>query len=354
MIKTKKFQSVGIVGFGSYLPYFRLKAKTIAKNWGLSLESNQGLGVEQKAVADFDEDCLTMAVEASKLAIKRAQIKPSQIGAVFCGSESHPYAVKPTGTILGNILGIGNDYYCADLQFACKAGTAGLQIVGAMIEADMIDYGLVVGTDKSQARPGDALEYTAAAGAASFVLGRKKEEIAADLIMTSSFSSDTPDFWRRQGCEFPEHTGRFSGEPGYFYHLKKCLKNFFKKSKKRPLDFDHVVLHMPNNKFPLKLAEEFGFDFACFKTGLIVAQLGNCYSASSLLGLIAVLEQTKAGADILLASYGSGAGSDAFWLKSKRPLLEKRASGKKIKDYFSYGEEIDYCQYLRNYQVLPV
>lgn len=352
MIKLKKFKSVGIIGYGAYLPYWRIKISEIAKSWEVEQEKIKGLGVEQKAVTSGDEDSLTMAIEASLIALKKAKLSPKKIGAVFVGSESHPYAVKPTGTILGEILGLEREYFCADLQFACKAATTGLQIVAAMIETGMIDYGLVVGTDKAQARPGDALEYTAGAGAAAFVLGKKRTDFVTQLISTYSISSDTPDFWRRQGSQFPFHTGRFTGEPGYFYHLQTCLGNFLKKINKTPEDFDYVVFHMPNSKFPLRVAKKFGFTSDQIKLGFLVSKIGNPYSASSLLGLVSVLDQAKSNKDVLLVSYGSGAGSDAFWFKTKKGLKQKQKRAKTIADFLKNWQEIDYLTYLRNYRVL--
>ena len=351
MINIKKFKSVGIVGFGAYLPYWRIKVKEIAKNWDKDGEKiSKSLGVEQKAIVAKDEDSVTMAVEAAQLVLKRAKINPKKIGAIFVGSESHPYSVKPSGTIIGEILGLSREYFCADLEFACKAGTAGLQIVSAMIESGMINYGLVIGSDKAQAKPGDALEYTAGAGAGAFILGRKR--LAVELISTYSISSDTPDFWRRQGCQFPSHTGRFTGEPGYFYHLKTGINNFLNKIKKKPDFFDYVVFHMPNAKFPLRLAKKLGFSFSQIERGFLAPKIGNPYSASSLLGLASVLDQAKAGKNILLASYGSGSGSDIFWLRTKKRLLELQKKEKTINSYLNNYLYLDYFSYLRNYGIL--
>ena len=156
---------VGIVSYGTYIPRYRIKVEEIARIWGENAEViKNGLGVEQKSVPSFDEDTATIAVEAGREALKRAKIDPKKIGAVFVGSESHPYAVKPTGTIVAEALGVGNDYFCADLEFACKAGTTAMQICYAMVKAGMIEYGIAIGADTSQSRPGDPLEYTAGAG----------------------------------------------------------------------------------------------------------------------------------------------------------------------------------------------
>ena len=72
-----------------------------------------------------------------------------------------------------------------------------------LVDSNMISYGMGIGTDTSQGRPGDALEYTASAGGAAFIIGKEKGEIIANMLKTVSYTSDTPDFWRREGAAFP-------------------------------------------------------------------------------------------------------------------------------------------------------
>jgi hydroxymethylglutaryl-CoA synthase len=99
------------------------------------------------------------------------------------------------------------------------------RIVSSFVQSGQIRYGLAVGSDTAQARPGDALEYTAAAGAAAFVIGNEKDENALCRIdRTISFTTDTPDFWRPAEASFPQHAGRFTGEPGYFHHVRETVK----------------------------------------------------------------------------------------------------------------------------------
>jgi len=353
MSNLKNFESVGIIGFGGYVPYWRLAVEEVGSHWGVDSKLlKRGLGVEQKAVANQDEDSLTMAVEASLIALERAGIDPQKIGAVFVGSESHPYAVKPTGTILADILGVGNDYFCADLQFACKAGTAGLQIVSAMVASGMIEYGLAVCTDKAQSRPADALEYTAGAGAAAFILSNNKNNQIVSLKNTFSYASDTPDFWRRAREKYPSHGGRFTGKPGYFSHVENCLSQYLEKNNKKVSDFDHVVFHMPNAKFPLRVAKKFGITPEQLRPGFLVPKIGNPYAGSSPLGLVATLEQVDVGKDILVVSYGSGAGSDAFWFKTEKNLQQSLQKGKKITEYLEKSQVVSYLEYLKKWEVL--
>ena len=210
----------GIVGYGAYVPRKRITVEEIARAWKKDGKKiSAGLGVKEKALAAWDEDTATISVEAARLALEVAKINPQHIDAIYIGSESHPYAVKTTSSIVGEALNVGQDYMCADLEFACKAGTAGLQIVFAEAKAGMIRYGLAIGADTAQGRPGDALEFTAGSGGAAFIVGSNKDEIIAEINDTYSFTTDTPDFWRRQHAEFPRHAGRFTGEPAYFRHV---------------------------------------------------------------------------------------------------------------------------------------
>ena len=109
----------GIVGYGAYLPCYRIKADHIAQQWGADPEAiKRGLQLMEKTVPGQDEDTITISVAAARNALRRAGIRPDQIGAVYIGSESHPYAVKPSGTILIDALGIRPDVHVASFEFA--------------------------------------------------------------------------------------------------------------------------------------------------------------------------------------------------------------------------------------------
>ncbi|MFC2161886.1 hydroxymethylglutaryl-CoA synthase, partial [Acidobacteriota bacterium] len=194
----------GIVGYGAYIPRNRIKVEEIAKVWGADAPSyKRGLMLEEKSVPSPDQDTITMSVEASRNALRRAGIDPAEIGAVYIGSESHPYAVKPSGTVLAEAIGATPDVHTADLEFACKAGTEGMYIALNLVKAGEMKFALGVGADTSQGAPGDALEYSAAAGAAAFIFGR--ENLVASVIDTYAFMTDTPDFWRREYQYYPQH-----------------------------------------------------------------------------------------------------------------------------------------------------
>ncbi|MCE5259865.1 MAG: hydroxymethylglutaryl-CoA synthase, partial [Chloroflexi bacterium] len=199
----KPLRTVGIMGYGAYIPRYRLPASEISRIWGGETEGTAAF----KSVPGLDEDTITIAIEAARNASTRAGIDPCALRAVWVGSESHPYAVKPSSTLVAEAIGAGPGCLGADWQFACKAGTEALQAGIALIGSGMADYAMAIGADTAQGRPGDALEYTAAAGGAAFILG-PAEQSAAVLEGSYSYISDTPDFWRRPQQHFPRHGGR--------------------------------------------------------------------------------------------------------------------------------------------------
>jgi hydroxymethylglutaryl-CoA synthase len=294
-----------------YIPRYRIKVEEIARVWNANAaDISGGLGVFEKSVPDLDEDAATIAVEAARNALLRRPVNPEEIGAVYVGSESHPYAVKPTACTVGEAIGATPNMTAADFEFACKAGTAAIQTCMGLVKSKMIMYGLAIGSDVSQGAPSDALEYTAAAGGAAYLIGR--DDPIATINHTCSFTTDTPDFWRREGQDYPRHGGRFTGEPGYFKHVEGASCLLFEQTGKSPKDYTYAIFHQPNAKFPQKVAKTLGFKPEQIKPGLVVPWLGNTYSGASPIGLAATLDIAKPGDRIFVCSFGSGAGSDAF------------------------------------------
>ena len=339
-------KTIGIVGYGAYIPKYRIKIKDIASFYGHTPESiEKGLLIEEKSVPGVDEDSVTLAVEAGLNALKRAAINPKDIGALFAGSESKVYSVKPNASIISDALKIGNDIMGADLEFACKAGTAAIQICMGLVKSSMISHGLAIGSDTAQSKPGDVLEFSASAGAAAYIIG--SENLVAEIEDTCSYQSDTPDFWRRDMSKYPNHAERFTGEPAYFKHTVNAAKGLMKKTGLSNSDFDHVIFHTPNGKFPIQAAKLLGFSKDQLGS-LVVSQIGNCYSGSTLIELSNVLDKAKPNERIFVVSFGSGAGSDAFSIKTTSLLAEKQDKAKKTGDYVKRKEFLSYDEYLRH------
>ena len=338
---------VGIVSYGAYVPRYRITPEEIGKVWGVDGKAmGKGLMIFSKSVPSPDEDTITISVEAARNMMKRTNVNPKDIGAIYVGSESHPYAVKPTGTIVAEAIEAAPELTVADLEFACKAGTAGIQACMGLVGAGMVKYGVAIGADTSQGAPGDALEYSASAGGAAFLIG--SENVIARIDHTYSYTTDTPDFWRRDGQMYPRHGGRFTGEPAYFKHIISGAKGLMNKNGSSPKDYTHAVFHQPNGKFPTRVAKQLGFSEDQVKTGLIVPQIGNTYSGAVPLGLAAILDEAKAGDRIFAVAYGSGAGSDAFDITVTDEISKfERDKAPTVKDIISNPKFLDYATYAK-------
>jgi hydroxymethylglutaryl-CoA synthase len=334
----------GIVGYGAFIPRNRIKSEEIARQWGKDpAVIKRGLLLEEKSVPGLDEDTITISVAAGRSALDRAGIDPTRIGALYIGSESHPYAVKPSGTVVAEALGIGPEVHIADFEFACKAGTEAMFVAFGLVESGRVEYAMGIGADTSQGAPNDALEFSASAGGAAFLFGQR--HVLAEVLETYSYTSDTPDFWRREGEFYPRHGGRFTGEPAYFRHVLSATRGILDKSGMKPADFRFAVFHMPNGKFPLAAGAKLGFTREQLDVGWVVSTMGNTYSGSSPTGLAAILDVAEPDDAILITSFGSGAASDSFVLRATELLPERRGRAATVRSmldgrrrYLTYGE----------------
>ncbi len=343
-IMLKPDRDVGIVGYGAYVPRYRLPATEISRVW---TGGASGTPIKEKSVPGLDEDVVTMSIEAARNALARAShVDPALIRCVWVGSESHPYAVKPSSTVVAEAIGATPLTQAGDWEFACKAGTEALQATIGFVGSGMAQYGLAIGMDTAQARPSDALEYTASAGGGAYLIGPAEESLAI-FEGSLSFVTDTPDFWRRAYQHYPSHGGRFTGQPAYFKHLPAATQGLMEALGTEPSDYTYAIFHQPNLKFPQTAAKKLGFTPEQIAPGLLVGEIGNTYAGSSVIGLTAVLDVVVPGDRVLLVSYGSGAGSDAFSLRITDAIVERQKRAPATRDYITRRTEIDYATYVR-------
>jgi hydroxymethylglutaryl-CoA synthase len=341
MMKPDK--PVGIIGYGVYIPRYRIAAREIARVWA---DGQGGVPVDAKSVPGADEDTITMSIEAARNALARGAIDAEQLSAVWVGSESHPYSVKPSGTIVAEALGATPWVSAADWEFACKAGSEALTAGMGMVGSGMARYVLAIGADTAQSRPGDALEYTAAAGAAALLIGAADQALAT-IEATCSYVNDTPDFFRRADRAYPVHGNRFTGEPAYFGQIRNAASHLLEQLGTKPADYTYAVFHQPNTRFPQAVAKQLGFTPQQINPGVLAPKIGNTYSAAALLGLCAVLDVAKPGETIFVASYGSGSGSDAYALQVGDAIAERRSRAPLTADYLAREKFVDYAVYAK-------
>lgn len=339
----KPARPVGIIGYGAYVPRYRIPAAEISRIW---TGGEGGTPIKEKSVPGLDEDVITMSIEAARNALARAEIDPYELRAVWVGSESHPYSVKPTGTIVAEAIGATPAVSAADWEFACKAGTEAFTAAMGLVGSNMAKYALAIGMDTAQGRPGDALEYTAAAGGAAYIIG-PAEEALAEINTAYSYVSDTPDFFRRADQKYPEHGQRFTGEPAYFKHITSAGEALLELSGTKAEDYTYAVFHQPNAKFPQRVAGMLGFKPEQISTGLLSPVIGNTYAGAAMIGLSAVLDIARPGERVLVVSFGSGAGSDAFDIRVTDRISERQKKAPTTQDYIARRTPIDYGTYVR-------
>jgi hydroxymethylglutaryl-CoA synthase len=170
--------------------------------------------------------------------------------------------------------------------------------------------------------------------------------VIAEINHTTSYTTDTPDFWRREGQQYPRHGGRFTGKPAYFRHVASCAQLTMKMAGTEAKDYQYIVTHQPNGKFPVRVAKALGFTTEQVETGLLTPRVGNTYSGAVFLGLAAVFDIAKPGDRILSIAYGSGAGSDGFDITitdhienlDRSATVEQMISRMKIINYPTYAK----------------
>lgn len=337
---SKEYEKPGIVGYGVYSSKFRIKERTM-----------------ERSVPFLDEDAITAAVEAGKMALIHSGIDHRLVGKVYVGSESNPYAVKPIASKVAQVLKLGEEevgegLQCVDAidtEFACKAATSMFKDAASLVyyPDSQEPYTMVIGADNSQSaprdEPGGELDLFVGYGGCAFVFGM--HDVIAEFEGWISFTSDTPDFWRRDTQPYPSHGGRFTGKPAYFKHVTKTVEKLMENLKLEPRDIDYFVAHQPNAVFPTRAAKALGFKEEQFMPGLQVTKFGNTYSGCSPIGLAAVLDVAKPNDRILLASYGSGAGSDAYSFITTSQLTDKRPRQTFTTRYQAENEFLDYVDY---------
>lgn len=336
----------GIVGWGVYVPRWRLKLEEIAELWGFNPKEPEELNVVEKSVAGVDEDAVTMGWEAARNALRRAGINPKDVGAVWFGTESKPYAVKPSATIIAEALGITPYTMASDWEFACRAASEAIRASIGVVASGLVKYTLVIGSDTAQANPGDVLEFTASSAATALIIGRR-EESAAYFEASTTYVTDTSDFWRRDSVKYPLHGEAFTGEPAYFKHIVGAVKALFEKTGLKPEDFDYAVFHQPNGTFPLRVARMLNIPREKVLPGLVTPLIGNSYNSSALIGFARVLELAKPGQRILLAPFGSGAGADAYSIVVTNLVEEKKYKAPTVDDYLNHKYYVNYATYAK-------
>lgn len=330
---------VGITSFGAYIPYLRLPLAAISG--GKRTE-----GGPEKAVANFDEDALTLAVAAGIDCL--AGIDRDTIDGVLFASTSYAFKEKQGAAIVAKALDLRRDVLTADIGDSLRAGTNALRAAIDSVKAGSAKRVLVVIGDTRMAAPRSAVEANLGDAGVAFLIG--DSDVAAEIKASHSVADEIIDVWRTEGDPFVHSwEDRFVVDHGYRANVKEVVKGLLAKQQLEPKDFTRLVLFGPDKRSHGALARELKFEPTQLQDPLF-GQVGNCGAAFAPLQLAAALEVAKAGDKILLASYGDGADAFAFEVTS---AIDKTRDRRGVRWHLERrGELPSYDMYLRFRQLL--
>ena len=334
---------IGIKSYGAYIPYYRLSRSEIAKTWG-----GPALPGE-KAVANQDEDSITMAVEAAFDCTRG--IDGANIDGLFFASTTSPYKEKQCSTIIATVLDMGKEIRTADFADCLRAGTTALRAALDAVKAGSAKNILVTAADCRLAYPYSMLEQSLGDAAACFLIG--DSDVAVEIEDCLSISYEITDVWRTDEDDFVrEWEERWVITHGYSQNVEEAASAIMKRNGLSAKDFAKAVIYGPDPRSHAALVRRLGFEENQVQDTLF-ATIGNTGTPSALLMLVAALEEAKAGDSILFASYGDGA--DAFILKVTEQI-EKIRERRGVKIHLaskallpSYGKYLSF----RNLVQLP-
>jgi 3-hydroxy-3-methylglutaryl CoA synthase len=320
---------IGIVSFGAYIPRARLRRDLIRK--GLRGETS---------LASFDEDAVTMAVEAVLNCL--GGLNREEVDGLFFASTTSPYKEGMSAAIVATACDLRKDIITADFANSLRSGTSALALAAEIIKAGSAHKILVVATEYYRTAPGSDWEQDCGDGAAAFLVG--DSNVIASLEAHYSIYSELMDVWRSQENSFI-HSGemRFITSQGYLPAITEAVTGLLKKHKLSEKDFAKVIISVPNERRQFELARSLGFNPKSQLQGSLLESIGDTGAAYAPILLISALPETKAGDLILACSYGNG--SDALVLKVTEGIKGVRNKG--VKEFLTYKKTVDdYKTYL--------
>ncbi|MDY7018673.1 MAG: hydroxymethylglutaryl-CoA synthase [Chloroflexota bacterium] len=296
--------SGGIVAYGAYIPLYRLSLETIAHVWGGSV------GRGEKAVANCDEDSLTMATEAIIDCL--GSVDRESVDGLCFATTTPVYREKQNSSIIAKAVDLRRDVITLDIANSLRGGTSALKVAIDAVNSGSAKKFLVAAADCRVPAPDSTFELLFGDGAAAFLLG--DSDVAVEIEGSHTISSEFMDIWRtEEDAHVQSWEERFVVSQGYLEHLEEAVSGLFTKYNITPKDFTKAVFSAYDLRRHGEIARKLGFNPTTQVQDPLLTTVGNTGTASALMMLIAALEESKPGDRILFASYGDGV--DAFILR---------------------------------------
>jgi hydroxymethylglutaryl-CoA synthase len=334
----------GIVSYGAYVPFYRLSRAEIAGAWGMKAATGAG----ERAVANYDEDSLTMAVAAARDCVQG--IDTAKIDGLYFASTTAPYKEKQTAATIAAVLGLPSEAVTIDFSGSLRSGTNALKTAMDAIDSGNQHSILVCAADSRLGYPAGPDEMTFGDGAAAILVGSK--ELIATIDHYYSRYHEIQDVWRSDRDSYVRTAeDRFASDMGYSKVMADCVSVFLSNTNLAAADFTKVAIYSPNQRQLNRLSRKLGFNDS--QVGDVLhAQVGNTGSAMCLMSLVSALEQAGQGERIMLASYGNGC--DIFAITTTDSIT-RPADRRGIKKYLSSKSMLTpYSRYLRWHELIQI
>ncbi|MEM0217789.1 MAG: hypothetical protein QXM73_03445 [Candidatus Nezhaarchaeales archaeon] len=335
----------GILDYSIYVPKYRVKAEDIRKAWGEFL----GTGVSEKAVCYPDEDVITMAAEACMGIVKRGVVSLEDVRAVFLATTTSHYVEKELASTLTTFLGISKAY-TLNLGYSIRSGTSALIAASTYVKSTS-EKALVIAADTPRSSLFESMEHEAGCGAAAFVLQGKIGDAVAVIEEFAAESYEVlGDRYRVGGEERPRSMEVRAYNTKMFREItSRCIKSLLNKLDRSINAYNYIIVSPPidGGRISMDIIRSIGGSPEKVSMPMISNIIGDCGCATPLISLAYVLDSSKPGERILLASYGYGGGCDALSISVTEKASDLQSRKLKVKDYMDSKEYIDFKTYLR-------
>lgn len=327
----------GIESFGAYIPLYRLSRDELARAWG-----GRSAGGE-KAIANYDEDSLTMAVEAATDCL--TGIDRNKVDALYFASTTMPYRDKQIASILNGVIDLRKDILTMDITNSPRGATNAMMAAMNAVDSGAAEKVLITASDLRVPAPNSENETYFGDGAASLLLGNS--EVAVEIEGSHTVSSEFLELWRTEhGRIYYTWEDRFIAEEGYLKIIPVAVSGLLKKCSLTPKDFSKIVINSANPRRQREVVKKLGFDEKTQAQDPMINSVGDTGVASPLMILAAALEEAKPGDRILLVAYGDGC--DTFALRVTEQIEKIKDSRRGVKGYLASKRELPtYEKYLR-------
>jgi hydroxymethylglutaryl-CoA synthase len=337
----------GICSYGGYVPKYRLNRMVVYQAMGWMNPGNIANAKGEKAVANFDEDSITMAVSAGLNALKG--MDRSRVEGVYLASTTMPYKERLNAGIVSTALGVNDHIRTADFSGGLKAGTSALLSAIEGVEAKRLNNIVVTAADCRLGKPASPQELIFGDAAAAFVVG--DENVIAEFKGSYSLSYDFADHYRGRNATYDRQwEDRWVRDLGFDQFVPEAVNSLLKKSGLKMEDFSKVIYDCHYDVARKKLNKAMGVSTEADQSNFQV-EIGQSGTAQSMVMLANALETAKPGDKLLVVSFGSGC--DALYFEMTENIIRYKNS-KGISAFLANKTKLDnYTKYLVWRDILP-